>query len=36
NPHLATFIDLYLDLARGQQVLNTDEIIARYRQGSKA
>lgn len=36
NPHLAAFVDLYLDLARGQQVLNTDEIIARYRQGSKA
>ncbi|MBZ9957239.1 MULTISPECIES: substrate-binding periplasmic protein [unclassified Mesorhizobium] len=36
NPHLAAFIDLYLDLARGQQVLNTDEIIARYRLGSKA
>ncbi|TIP35111.1 MAG: ABC transporter substrate-binding protein, partial [Mesorhizobium sp.] len=30
------FVDLYLDLARGQQVLSTDEIIARYRQGSKA
>ncbi|WP_181181267.1 transporter substrate-binding domain-containing protein [Mesorhizobium sp. B1-1-5] len=36
NPHLAAFVDLYLDLARGQQVLNTDEIIARYRHGSKA
>lgn len=36
NSHLAAFVDLYLDLARGQQVLNTDEIIARYRQGSKA
>ncbi|MFC3321822.1 substrate-binding periplasmic protein [Mesorhizobium cantuariense] len=36
DPHLAAFVDLYLDLARGQQVLNTDEIIARYRQGSKA
>jgi ABC-type amino acid transport substrate-binding protein len=36
NPHLAAFVDLYLDLARGQQVLSTDEIIARYRQGSKA
>jgi len=36
NPHLAAFVDLYLDLARGQRVLNTDEIIARYRQGSKA
>ncbi|WP_181170393.1 MULTISPECIES: transporter substrate-binding domain-containing protein [unclassified Mesorhizobium] len=36
NPHLAAFVDLYLDLARGQQVLNTDEIIARYRQGSRA
>ena len=36
NPHLAAFVDLYLDLAKGQQVLNTDEIIARYRQGSKA
>ncbi|RUU14243.1 transporter substrate-binding domain-containing protein [Mesorhizobium sp. USDA-HM6] len=36
NPHLAAFVDLYLDLARGQQVLNTDEIIARYRLGSKA
>ncbi|MBZ9842779.1 substrate-binding periplasmic protein [Mesorhizobium sp. CA5] len=36
NPHLAAFVDLYLDLARGQQVLNTDEIIARYRQRSKA
>ncbi|MEZ2333733.1 substrate-binding periplasmic protein [Mesorhizobium sp. RCC_202] len=36
NPHLAAFVDLYLDLARGRQVLNTDEIIARYRQGSKA
>ncbi|MBZ9814365.1 substrate-binding periplasmic protein [Mesorhizobium sp. CA7] len=35
NPHLAAFVDLYLDLARGQQVLNTDEIIARYRQRSK-
>ncbi|WP_292155654.1 transporter substrate-binding domain-containing protein [Mesorhizobium sp.] len=36
NPHLAAFVDLYLDLAKGQQVLNTDEIIARYRLGSKA
>lgn len=36
NPHLAAFVDLYLDLARGKQVLNTDEIIARYRLGSKA
>ncbi|WP_164781858.1 transporter substrate-binding domain-containing protein [Mesorhizobium sp. M7A.F.Ca.MR.148.00.0.0] len=36
NPHLAAFVDLYLDLARGQQILNTDEIIARYRLGSKA
>jgi len=36
NPHLAAFVDLYLDLAKSQQVLNTDEIIARYRQGSKA
>lgn len=36
NPHLVAFVDLYLDLARGQQVLNTDEIIARYRLGSKA
>lgn len=36
NPHLAAFVDLYLDLARGQQVLSTDEIIARYRQGGKA
>lgn len=36
NPHLAAFVDLYLDLAKGQQVLNTDEIIAHYRQGSKA
>jgi ABC-type amino acid transport substrate-binding protein len=36
NPHLAAFVDLYLDLARGQQVLGTDEIIARYRQGGKA
>ncbi|WP_217577742.1 ABC transporter substrate-binding protein [Mesorhizobium sp. GbtcB19] len=36
NPHLAAFVDLYLDLARGQKVLSTDEIIARYRQGSKA
>ena len=36
NPHLAAFVDLYFDLARGQQVLSTDEIIARYRQGSKA
>ncbi|TGT59771.1 ABC transporter substrate-binding protein, partial [bacterium M00.F.Ca.ET.159.01.1.1] len=30
------FVDLYLDLAKGQQVLNTDEIIARYRLGSNA
>ncbi|WP_292062575.1 ABC transporter substrate-binding protein [Mesorhizobium sp.] len=36
DPHLAAFVDLYLDLAKGQQVLNTDEIIARYRLGSKA
>lgn len=36
NPHLAAFVDLYLDLARGQHILNTDEIIARYRLGSKA
>lgn len=36
NPHLAAFVDLYLDLARGQLILNTDEIIARYRLGSKA
>ena len=35
-PHLATFVDLYLDLARGGAVMATDEIVARYRAGRNA
>lgn len=30
-PHLASFVDLFLDLARGGAVMKTNELIARYR-----
>lgn len=35
-PHLASFVDLFLDLARGGAMMTTDEIIALYRAGSSA
>ncbi len=35
-PHLASFVDLYLDLVRGGAVMATDEIVARYRAGRSA